>query len=304
MLNSTNFFLLAEFRYYGSVRIIIFLLLLVSYLITLAGNILIVTLILRHQSLHTPMYFFLSNLSIVEICATTTVTPKFLSIIAFGDSEISYRGCMLQCYFYFALGSVDFILLAVMAYDRYVAICQPLHYITVMNPRLCIFLAVISWLCGFVDTLPPTIVAYNLLFCGTNMIDHFFCDIDPILKLVCQDTSLINLLNLIASSFTILGSFVCIVVSYTVIIMAIFKIRTVGQRWKTFSTCSSHCILVGIFYSGSVFMCLRFINGFAVDFNKMAVVLNTIVAPMLNPFVYTLRNSQVISAIQEDFSWR
>ncbi|XP_075131859.1 olfactory receptor 6E1-like [Leptodactylus fuscus] len=303
MFNTTRTFLLIELHYSRYLQNFIFSLLLVSYLITLAGNILIVTLTLKHQRLHTPMYFFLSNLSIVEICVTSTVTPKFLSVVASGNRVISYWGCILQCYFYFVLGSVDFFLLAVMSFDRYVAICQPLHYITVMNHRLCLYLAAGSWLCGFAETLLPTILFFNLRFCGSNVIEHFFCDIDPILKLVCEDISLINHLNLMASSFTILGSLTCIIVSYTFIIVAIFKIRSGGQRWKTFSTCSSHLILVFLFYSGSVIMCLRFINGFTIDFNIAAVVLNTIITPMLNPFIYTLRNSQVRQAIQEVIGW-
>ncbi|XP_073431642.1 olfactory receptor 6M1-like [Dendrobates tinctorius] len=300
MFNTTSSFLLMQFHYSGALQIFIFVLLLLSYLITLAGNILIIIVISKHQSLHTPMYFFLSNLSIVEICVTTTITPKLLSIVALGNSTISYWGCALQCYFYFVLGSIDFFLLAVMSFDRYVAVCQPLHYVTLMNHRLCLYLAAGSWLFGFVDTLPPTIFTYKLPFCG-SVIEHFFCDIDPLLKLVCEDISLINLLNLIASSFTILGSIACIMVSYTLIIFAIFKIRSGGQRWKTFSTCSSHLMLVVIFYSGSLFMCLRFINGSSFEFNKMAVVLNTIITPMLNPFIYTLRNSQVQHAIQVVF---
>ncbi|XP_075173447.1 olfactory receptor 6M1-like [Anomaloglossus baeobatrachus] len=275
-------------------------LLLLSYLTTLIGNILIIIVSLKHQSLQTPMYFFLSNLSIVEICVTSTITPKFLSILSFGNRAISYWGCSLQCYFYFALASIDFFLLAVMSFDRYVAICQPLRYVTVMNHRLCLYLAGGSWLFGFVDTLPPTIFTNKLQFCGSE-IEHFFCDIDPILKLACEDTSLINFLSLIASSFTVLGSLACITVSYTLIICAIFKIRSGGQRWKTFSTCSSHLMLVVIFYSGSLFMCLRFISGSSFDVNKLAVVLNTIITPMLNPFIYTLRNSQVQHAIRVVF---
>ncbi|KAG8596398.1 hypothetical protein GDO81_001891, partial [Engystomops pustulosus] len=291
MLNSTSFFLLTEFHYSGSLRVIIFLLLLASYLITLAGNILIISTILQHQSLHTPMYFFLSNLSIVEICVTTTVIPKFLSIVGFGNREISHWGCYFQCYFYFVLASVDFLILAFMAFDRYVAICQPLHYVTVMNHRICIYFAIFSWLFGFIDTLPTTIITYNIPICYSNVIEHFFCDIGPILKLACLDTSLIKLLVLIESSFTVLGSLVCIAVSYTLIIIVIFNIKS-GQRWKTFSTCSSHLILVFIFYTGSILMCFRYVKGFIFDFNRLAVVLNTIITPMLNPFIYTLRNSQ------------
>ncbi|XP_077137115.1 olfactory receptor 6M1-like [Ranitomeya variabilis] len=300
MFNTTISFLLIQFYYSEALCIFIFSLLLLSYLTTLAGNILIIIVTSKHQSLHTPMYFFLSNLSIVEICVTTTITPKLLSIVLFGNRVISYWGCSLQCYFYFALASIDFFLLAVMSFDRYVAVCLPLHYVTVMNYRLCLFLAAGSWLLGFMDTLPPTIFTYNVHFCGSE-IEHFFCDIEPILKLVCEDTSLINLLSLIASSFTVLGSLACITVSYTLIIFAIFKIRSGGQRCKTFSTCSSHLMLVVIFYSGSLFMCLRFINGSSFDINKMAVVLNTIITPMLNPFIYTLRNSQVQHAIRVTF---
>ncbi|XP_044136829.1 olfactory receptor 6C75-like [Bufo gargarizans] len=183
MFNTTKSFLLIEIHYTRSLQIFIFSLLLVSYLITLAGNILIVALTLNCPSLHTPMYFFVSNLSIVEICVTTTITPKFLSIVGFGNRAISYWGCVFQCYFYFVLASVDFFLLAVMSFDRYVAICQPLHYVTVMNHRVILYLAAGSWLCGFADTLPATILTFNLPFCGSNVIQHFFCDIDPFLKL-------------------------------------------------------------------------------------------------------------------------
>ncbi|XP_044136844.1 olfactory receptor 6J1-like [Bufo gargarizans] len=184
MFNTTKSFLLIEIHSTRSLQIFIFLLLLVSYLITLAGNILIVALTLNHPSLHTPMYFFVSNLSIVEICITTTITPKFLSIVGFGNRVISYWGCVFQCYFYFVLASIDFFLLGVMSFDRYVAICQPLHYVTVMSHRVILYLAAGSWLCGFADTLPTTILTSNLPFCGSNVIQHFFCDIDPILKLV------------------------------------------------------------------------------------------------------------------------
>uniref|UniRef100_A0A8C5M1C3 Olfactory receptor n=1 Tax=Leptobrachium leishanense TaxID=445787 RepID=A0A8C5M1C3_9ANUR len=293
--NMPTFILLA----YDLSSIIFFLLLLLTYCVTLTGNILIICVIWRSHHLHNPMYFFLANLSFLEIWITTTITPKFLAILSNGNRAISFWGCLVQCYIYFILASVEFISLTIMSFDRYVAICYPLRYGTIVNSLLCLYLIIGSWIGGMISTLPPSVILPFMTFCGPNRLEHFFCDIDPILRLICEDTSLLNLLNLLISSFTVLGSLLFISVSYIFIIIAIIKIPSSGDRWKSFSTCVSHLLLVSIFYSGSVFMCLRIIKNTSVDFNKLAVVLNTIVTPLMNPFVYTLRNKQVKVAMKE-----
>ncbi|KAM4707019.1 olfactory receptor 6X1-like [Discoglossus pictus] len=297
MYNRSNYFLLLEFSQSWALQIMVFSLLMLNYIIILAGNFLIILLIWKSPQLHIPMYFFLVNLSFLEIWLTTTIIPKLLSILAFKNIAISYEGCITQCYFYFFLGSVEFFLLAVMAFDRYIAICCPLRYPTLMNPGCCVHLAIASWVGGFVDTFIPTILVCLLPFCGSNKIEHFFCDVDPLLKLACTDTRFIELVNLLLSSMIVFGSLLCITVSYGQIITTIFKIPS-GGRWKSFSTCASHLTLVSVFYVSSVFMCLRSIKGVSVDFSKLAIVLNSILTPLLNPFIYTLRNNQVKDALK------
>ncbi|XP_063312569.1 olfactory receptor 6M1-like [Pelobates fuscus] len=292
MYNRSSGFLLIEFHQSRASQITFFSLLLLTYCTTLTGNFLIIILTWRSHHLHNPMYFFLVNLSFLEIWITTTITPKFLSILANGNRTISFWSCLVQCYIYFVLGSVEFITLTMMSFDRYIAVCYPLRYKSIMNSQLCLYLIIGSWIGGIISTLPQSFILPFLSFCGPNQLDHFFCDIEPLLKLVCADKRLINLLNLLISSVTVLGSLIVITTSYIFIIRAVFKIPTGGDRWKSFSTCISHILLVCIFYSGSVFMCLRFIKNSSVDFNKLAVILNTIITPLMNPFIYTLRNSQ------------
>ncbi|XP_063309529.1 olfactory receptor 6M1-like [Pelobates fuscus] len=293
MYNRSSGFLLIEFHQSRAIQNTFFSLLLLTYCTTLIGNVLIIILTWRSHHLHNPMYFFLVNLSFLEIWITTTISPKLLSILAIGNRAISFWSCLLQCYIYFVLASVEFITLTIMSFDRYIAICYPLRYKSLMNSQLCLYLIIASWIGGILSTIAPTINVLSLSFCGPRILQHFFCDIEPLLKLACTDTSFINLLNFLLSSVTVLGSLICITISYIFIIKTLFKIPSGGDRWKSFSTCISHLLLVCMFYSGSVFMCLRFIKNSFVDFNKVAVVLNTIVTPLMNPFIYTLRNSQV-----------
>ncbi|XP_075132138.1 olfactory receptor 6M1-like [Leptodactylus fuscus] len=298
ILNNTDWFQLMEFHYSSVLQMTLFSILLNTYAITVIGNFLIVFIISTNKHLHTPMYFFLINLSILDVLLTTTITPKFLSLLANGSGTISYSGCMIQCYSYFLMGETEILILAVMSFDRFMAICNPLRYMTVLSPRLCLYLALGSWACAFVDTIAPTVLVIHISFCGSNRINHFFCDVDELLKLACTDTQYLNLLNFLLSALIVFGSLILIIVSYLNIIIAIIKIPSSGGRWKSFTTCSSHILVVFIFYVGTVFMSLRSIKNSRVDFNKLAVLLSTIITPLLNPFIYTLRNEQVKNAIR------
>ncbi|XP_053331680.1 olfactory receptor 6M1-like [Spea bombifrons] len=272
---------------------------LLTYFISLSGNLLIILLILKSPFLQTPMYFFLINLSFLEMMFTTTLIPKLFAILAFENHTISLNGCLTQCYFYFFLGSVELLLLAVMSFDRYIAICYPLRYATIMSTGLCLKLAIGCWIGGFVLTIVQTILVCKIKFCQSNLIDHFFCDIEPLLKLACSDTKFIQFVNMLSSSVVVFGSITCIIISYSQIIIAIRSISTITNRWKSFSTCASHLILIFIVYGSSLFLCMRTVTTNFIDFSKLSALLTGIVTPLLNPFIYTLRNHQVKKALKQ-----
>ncbi|KAG8596396.1 hypothetical protein GDO81_001889 [Engystomops pustulosus] len=297
--NKSDGFLLMEFHYSPGLKVTLFAILLNTYTITVIGNVVIIIIVSANKQLHTPMYFFLVNLSFLDILLTCTITPKFLSLLASGNGGISYVGCMIQCYTYFFLGSTDILILAIMSFDRFMAICNPLRYMAVLSPRLCLNLALGSWVCAFVDT---TLLVVHLNFCGSNRINHFFCDVDELVKLACTDTQYLNLLTFILSALIVFGSLILIIISYINIIIAILKIPSSSGRYKSFTTCSSHLVVVGIFYIGTVFMSLRSIKSSHVDFNKLAVILSTIITPLCNPFIYSLRNDQVKCYVKK--MWR
>ncbi|XP_062992703.1 olfactory receptor 6F1-like [Elgaria multicarinata webbii] len=277
--------------------------LLASYLLTLAGNITIIFIITHNHQLHTPMYFFLWNLSCLEILITTSVVPKVLASLLLGFRSISYPACLSQCYFFFFLGSSEFVLLAVMSYDRYVAICNPLCYASIMSTKLCLWLVVASCAAGFLATILPTILVAGLPFCHGNEIDHFFCDSLALMKLACSDTSLVELVSFFSSSATILSSLIFTVVSYTYIITTILKIQSASGKHKAFSTCSSHLIIVILGYGSCIFMYVR-PSGSNPSINKMVSLINTVLTPVLSPFIFSLRNKQVKDAVKAAFiSW-
>ncbi|XP_034957488.1 olfactory receptor 6M1-like [Zootoca vivipara] len=274
--------------------------LLACYLLTLSGNIMIIMIITHDHHLHTPMYFFLWNLSCLEILITTTVVPKVLASLLLGFTTISYPACLSQCYFFFFLGSSDFVLLAVMSYDRYVAICNPLRYTSIMSTQLCPWLVLGSCTVAFLATILPTILVINLPFCNNNHIDHFFCDSVALMKLACADTSLVELLSFFSSSVTVMGSFIFTVVSYIYIIKTILRIPSVSGRHKAFSTCSSHFIIVSLGYGSCIFMYVR-PSGSNPSINKMVSLINTVLTPLMSPFIFSLRNQQVKAALKSLF---
>ncbi|XP_077871964.1 olfactory receptor 6C76-like [Ictidomys tridecemlineatus] len=274
-------------------NIFIFLFLLFTYILSITGNLTIITLTLVDLHLKTPMYFFLRNFAFLEISFTTVSIPRYLVSITTGDKTISYSSCVAQVFFFILLGSTEFFLLTAMSYDRYVAICKPLHYTTIMNSRICTLLVLGSWLAGFLIIFPPVIMGLQLDFCDSNIIDHFTCDSSPLLLISCTDTSLLELLAFILAIFTNITTLTLVILSYVFIITTILRIPSAEQRKRAFSTCSSHMIVVSISYGSCIFMYVKTSAKEGEALTKAIAVLNTSVAPMLNPFIYSLRNQQV-----------
>ncbi|XP_051026503.1 olfactory receptor 6C76-like [Acomys russatus] len=272
---------------------VIFIFLFLTYILSITGNLTIITLTLVDSHLKTPMYFFLRNFSFLEISFTTVCIPRFLVSIVTGDMTISYNSCVAQVFFFILLGATEFFLLTVMSYDRYVAICKPLHYTTIMNSRVCIQLIIGSWLAGFLVIFPPVIMGLQLEFCDSNIIDHFACDSSPMLLISCTDTTILELLAFFLAVFTLMVTLTLVVLSYVFILRTILRIPSAEQRKKAFSTCSSHMIVVSISYGSCIFMYVKTSAKEGVALTKGIAVLNTSVAPMLNPFIYSLRNKQV-----------
>ncbi|CAO2581782.1 Olfactory receptor 6C74 [Lemmus lemmus] len=281
-----------------NLQAILFLFLLLTYILSAMGNSAIILLTLLDYRLQTPMYFFLRNFAFLEISFTSVFVPKMLVNIGTGDKTISFAGCFTQYFFAILLGATEFYLLAAMSYDRYVAICKPLHYMTIMSSRICNLLVFASWLSGFLIIFPPLIMGLQLDFCAANTVDHFFCDVFPILQLSCTDTHIIELMALFSAILTLLVTLVLVSLSYTHIIRTILRIPSSQQRKKAFSTCSSHMVVVSISYGSCIFMYVRPSAKERVTLNKGIALLSTSVAPMLNPFIYTLRNKQVKDAFK------
>ncbi|XP_037702520.1 olfactory receptor 6C65-like [Choloepus didactylus] len=280
-------------------QILIFFFLLFMYLLSVSGNLIIITLTLSNTSLNTPMYFFLRNFSVLKISFTTVCVPRFLISIVTGDTAISYSACMTQVFFLILLGATEFFLLAVMSYDRYVAICKPLHYTSIMSNKVCHRLVICSWLAGFFIIFPPVIMGLQLDFCDSNIIDHFTCDSSPLLLISCTDTAFLELMAFFLAVFTLMATLTLVIISYALILRTILKIPSAQQRKKAFSTCSSHMIVVSISYGSCIFMYIKTSAKEGVALSKGVAVLNTSVAPMLNPFIYTLRNQQVKQALKD-----
>lgn len=279
-------------------KIVLFIFLLLTYLLSISGNLIIITLTLLDSHLKTPMYFFLRNFSFLEISYTTVCIPKLLVSMATGDKSISYNCCIAQLFFAFLLGASEFYLLAAMSYDRYVAICKPLHYTTIMSSKVCIQLVLSSWIAGFLIIFPGLILGLSLDFCDSNIIDHFFCDTAPLLQISCTDTRLLETMSFILALVTLLVTLVLVILSYTCIALTISKIPSANQRKKALSTCSSHMIVISLSYGSCIFMYIEPSVKQRLSLRKGVAVLNTSIAPLLNPFIYTLRNQQVKQAFK------
>ncbi|XP_005572808.3 olfactory receptor 6C65-like [Macaca fascicularis] len=295
---SVKQFILLGFTDDPKLNVLIFIFLFFTYILSITGNLTIITLTLIDVHLKTPMYFFLRNFSFLEISFTTVCIPRLLVSIITGDMTISYNSCMAQVFFFILLGSTEFFLLTAVSYDRYVAICKPLHYTTIMNSRVCIQLVISSWLAGFLIIFPPVIMGLQLDFCDSNIIDHFTCDSSPMLLISCTDTAFLEFMGFFLAIFTLMVTLTLVTLSYVFILKTILRLPSAEQRKKAFSTCSSHMIVGSVSYGSCIFMYVKTSAKEGVALTKGVAVLNTSVAPVLNPFIYSLRNQQVKQSFQ------
>ncbi|KAM4663478.1 olfactory receptor 1G1-like [Discoglossus pictus] len=272
---------------------------LLIYLLTVLGNMIIVLLVCLVSQLHTPMYFFLFILSIQDIVYVSAIMPKLLAITITADTSISYLGCMTQLFLFTFCVVAEFFMLTSMAYDRYVAICIPLHYSLIMNKKVCTLLASATWFIAFLNSWLFSLTMSSYSFCNSQDINHFFCDVKAMLQLSCDDTT--NLINIIFAEGVLFGflPFALILTSYVYIISTILKIRSAAGRLKTFSSCSSHLTIVVIFYGTALSLYLKPESEQSMELDKLLTMLYVAVVPMLNPIVYSLRNKQVAEAFKK-----
>ncbi|ERE77927.1 olfactory receptor 5B2 [Cricetulus griseus] len=269
------------------------------YLITLIGNLGMIVLIWLDSRLHTPMYLFLSNLSLADCVYSSAVTPKVMAGLLTGDKVISYGGCAAQMFFFVSFVCVDSFLLAAMAFDRHAAVCKPLHYATTMTASVCTYMVIGCYAWGFFVSAIHTGFTFSLSFCHSHVVHHFFCDIPSILDLSCSDIYMNEILLFILASFNSFFALIVILTSYAFIFIAILRMRSAEGRKKAFSTCASHLTAVTIFYGTVIFMYLQPSSSHSLDNDQMASVFYTIVVPMLNPVVYSLRNKEVHNAFKK-----
>ncbi|XP_072476783.1 olfactory receptor 4S1 [Notamacropus eugenii] len=271
----------------------------IIHVLTILGNLLVVITINASKTLTAPMYFFLSHLSFADMCYPSATTPKMIADTFVKRKTISFNGCMTQLFSAHFFGGTEIFLLTAMAYDRYVAICKPLHYTTIMNRRKCGLLAGASWVAGFLHSILQTLLTVQLPFCGPNEIDNFFCDVHPLLKLACADTYLVGLIVVANSGMISLVSFIILIVSYIVILLSLRSQSSEG-RYKALSTCGSHIITVLLVLVPPMFMYIRPSTTLAAD--KLVILFNIVMPPLLNPLIYTLRNNEVKNATRKLWS--
>ena len=297
-ITKTMHFILLGFSDFPRIIAVLFAVFLVIYILTLAWNLSLLILIRMDSHLHTPMYFFLSNLSFIDICYVTSTAPKMLYDFFQEQKMITYVGCVVQYFVFSTLGVSESCLMTAMAYDRYAAICNPLLYSSVMSPTLCGRLVLGSYLAGLSGSVSQLCAMLQLHFCGPNVINHFFCDMPQLLVLSCTDTFFAQLLTaIITVIFGIINALV-IMTSYVCIVVSITKITTASGRSKAFNTCASHLTAVALFYTSGTFVCLSSTSGGSSSFDRLASVLYTVMIPMLNPLIYSLRNKEIKDALK------
>ncbi|XP_004617868.1 olfactory receptor 226-like [Sorex araneus] len=292
-------FILLGFPELDHLRGLLFGSFLAIYVGTVLENLLVVVTVKASRQLHTPMYFFLANLSVLETLYTTVTVPKLLAGLLTCDRTISFSGCLTQLFLFLSLGSSECFLLSTMACDRYLAICRPLHYPAIMDSRLCLQLALCAWLGGFLASFVSIALISHLSFCGPNVLNHFFCDISPLLQLSCSDTTTIELLDFAAALAVLATSLSVSMVSYACILATVLRVPGSTGRQKALSTCASHLAVVAIFYTTTIFMYARPRAISSFDLNKFVSVVYSVVTPLLNPIIYCLRNRDIKGALEK-----
>ncbi|KAM6158100.1 olfactory receptor 5A1 [Rhynchocyon petersi] len=295
--SSVNVFIFLGFADHPELQVLLFVTFLNIYLITLAWNMVLIFLIKIDSHLHTPMYFFLSNLSFIDICYSSTVAPKMLIDFFHVQKTISFVGCATQFFFFVGLGLTECFLLTAMAYDRYAAISNPLLYTAIMSQGLCIRMVVGAYVGGFLSSLMQATSIFRLHFCGPNIINHFFCDLPPVLALSCSDTFLSQVVNFLVVVAVGGTSFLILLVSYSYIVSAVLKIHSAEGRWKAFNTCASHLMVVTLLFGTALFMYLRPSSSYSFGRDKVVSVFYSQVIPMLNPLIYSMRNKEIKEAM-------
>uniref|UniRef100_A0A8D1DWN5 Olfactory receptor n=1 Tax=Sus scrofa TaxID=9823 RepID=A0A8D1DWN5_PIG len=299
--SSVTEFILLGFSDHPELQCLLFTVFLVIYVITVFGNLGMILIIKMDSRLHTPMYFFLSNLSLIDFCYSSVITPNMLVNFWVKNPIISFKACATQFFFFGSFAGIEGFLLTVMAYDRYVAICKPLLYTVTMSPYLNVLLVLATYLAGFINAAIHTGLTFQLSFCHSNVIHHFFCDTPPLLQLSCSDTRVNEVVIFAFASFNELSCLLTVLMSYLYILTAILKISSAEGRRKAFSTCASHLVGVTIFFGTILFMYLRPSSSYAMDQDKVVSVFYTAVIPMLNPLIYSLRNKEVKTSLGKIF---
>ncbi|XP_073422694.1 olfactory receptor 5AR1-like [Dendrobates tinctorius] len=290
---SSNVFFLLGLSTVPFLQVLCFLIFLVMYMSTFSGNLLLIIVVTTNPTLHTPMYFFLSNLSVIDISFSSSIVPVLLKNTLSKDKSISLLACAFQMFFALVLGATECILLSVMAYDRFVAICRPLHYNTIMSKKVYVCLAIVSWSIGLINALIHVTLVFQLPFCRSHEVKNIFCEVPPFLKLSCKEPWLNEVAMYIATGIIVMFAFFLTVVSYVQIISTVLKIRSSEGRQKAFSTCASHLTVVSLYYGTLMFVYLQPRSSFSSEIGKTITVLYTVVTPMLNPIIYSIRNKDV-----------
>ncbi|NXS63331.1 OR5V1 protein, partial [Brachypteracias leptosomus] len=301
-LSSVSEFVLVGLSDAPEARFLLFVLFLTTYLATMAGNITILVAISTDLHLHNPMYFFLANLSILDILCPTTTVPKMLEALLPENKVISFRGCVFQLFFFIDAVGTEIFLLAVMAYDRYVAVCHPLQYTNIMRMDLCAHLAIGTWVMGFCNSALHTSLVFTLFFCGSNEVDQYYCDIPPVLALSCSPTYSRELVTLVVAGVLGGGAFVVTLISYIFILLAILHMKSSESRHKVFSSCGSHLTVVCLFYGTTIRMYVRPSSSYSPHQDRIVSMLYGILTPLLNPMIYSLRNKEVKCALRRVIS--